>query len=281
MRSENCGRTLRGKVISAAVLAASVGWVGLKAPAADWPMWRYDAGRTAASPVELPAELHLLWKRELPAPRPAFPHDNRLCFDLSYEPVVMGKTMFVPSMVTDSVTALDTETGEVRWTFFAEGPVRLAPVAWQGKIYFVSDDGYLYCVDAGSGRLRWKFTPVPPELRGQKVLGHERLVSRWPARGGPVLADGLIYFAAGVFPFEGVWVCAVNAESGEAVWVNSDCALIPAANQDHGGAWDAGLSPQGYLAIVRDQLAVPSGRALAAFFDQRTGRQQPYSAGWG
>lgn len=31
---------------------------------ADWPMWRYDANRSAASPAELPAELHLQWKRE-------------------------------------------------------------------------------------------------------------------------------------------------------------------------------------------------------------------------
>jgi len=63
----------------------------LAAGEGDWPTWRYDAGRTAASPLELPAPLHLQWKRELAAPRPAFPHDNRLRFDISYEPVVMGQ----------------------------------------------------------------------------------------------------------------------------------------------------------------------------------------------
>jgi len=41
----------------------------LSAAAGDWPAWRYDAGRTAASPQELPAELRLQWTRELPAPR--------------------------------------------------------------------------------------------------------------------------------------------------------------------------------------------------------------------
>ena len=29
----------------------------------DWPMWRYDAGRRAASPEQLPAEMHLQWVR--------------------------------------------------------------------------------------------------------------------------------------------------------------------------------------------------------------------------
>ncbi|MGM0490239.1 MAG: PQQ-binding-like beta-propeller repeat protein, partial [Planctomycetota bacterium] len=122
-----------------------------RAQAADWPQFRHDAGRAAASPHELPASLELLWARELPAPRPAFPHEVRLAYDASYEPVVVDRHMFVPSMVTDSVTALDTETGQERWRFFAEGPVRFAPVAWEGKVYFVSDDGYLYCLDANNG----------------------------------------------------------------------------------------------------------------------------------
>ena len=94
-----------------------------------WPQFRYDAGRTAASSHELPAELQLRWTRSFRTPRPAFPHEIRLAYDASYEPVVLGGRMFVPSMVTDSVTALDTETGNEFWRFIAEGPVRFAPVA--------------------------------------------------------------------------------------------------------------------------------------------------------
>ena len=51
----------------------------------DWPMWRHDAGRTAASPEELPAELHLQWERELPPPRPAFPGEVRLRYDATFD----------------------------------------------------------------------------------------------------------------------------------------------------------------------------------------------------
>ena len=172
--------------------------------AGDWPQFRYDIGRTAASPDELPANLELCWTRTLPAPRPAFPYEVRLAYDASYEPVVLGKTMFVPSMVNDTVTALDTETGVERWRFFAEGPVRFAPVAWEGKVYFVSDDGYLYCLDARDGSLRWKFRGLPEDKQDRKVIGHGRLVSLFPARGGPVLNNGVVYFAAGLWPTEGV-----------------------------------------------------------------------------
>jgi len=244
-------------------------------------MWRYDAGRTAASPVELPATLHVQWKRAMLAPRPAFPNDPRVCFDVSYEPVVLGKRAFVPSMVADSVTALDTETGEEAWTFFADGPVRFAPVAWEDKVYFVSDDGCLYCLSAGDGRLNWKYCPLPPDRRACKLLGNERLISRWPARGGPVLADATVFFAAGIWPCEGVFVCAVDARTGQLRWVNKDGGFLRDALLDHGDRRDGGLSPQGYLAVIGDRLIVPCGRALPAFFDCKSGQMEPYTTGWG
>ena len=203
---------------------------------ADWPQFRYNAGRTAASPEELSEQLYLQWIWEFGAPRPAFPREVRLLFDASYEPVVVGKTMFVPSMVNDSVTALDTVTGAERWRFYTEGPVRFAPVAWQDKVYFVSDDGYLYCLAAVDGRLNWKFRGLPAGHEDRKLFGDGRLVSVFPARGGPVLADGIIYLAAGIWSDEGVFVHALNAETGQVVWSNTCSDRINWANSDHGVA---------------------------------------------
>ena len=108
---------------------------------ADWPMWRGDANRSASTDEQLPAELSLRWSRQLPALKPAWPEDSRLQFDAHYEPVVMGSTLFVGSSRSDSLTAINTSTGAERWKFYAEGPVRLAPIATQGKVYFGSDDG--------------------------------------------------------------------------------------------------------------------------------------------
>jgi outer membrane protein assembly factor BamB len=249
--------------------------------AGDWPQFRYDVGRTAASPHALPTDLKLSWCRALPAPQPAFPHELRLAYDASYEPVVLGNTMFVPSTVTDSVTALDTESGAELWRFFAEGPVRFAPVASNGKLYFVSDDGHLYCLNAEDGSLLWKFRGLPADRQDRKVIGHGRLISLYPARGGPVLADGVVYFAAGLWPSEGVFVHAVDAQSGEAVWSNTDGGHIPASNWDHGVGHYSGLTPQGYLAIVDDRLVVPCGAQLPAFLDLKTGTLHKYTMGWG
>lgn len=243
--------------------------------AADWPTWRYDAGRSASSPDELPADLNLQWTLELPTPKACWPPTQyRILFDESYEPVVMGKTLFVPSMVRDNVTAYDTETGETKWCFYADGPVRFAPVAWNGALYFVSDDGHLYCLDAETGVLRWKFRGGPSEYR---LLGNERLISMWPARGGPVLYDGTVYFAASVWPFMGVFVHALDAETGDVQWTNSgsgsDFILQP-----HSSPSFAGIAPQGYLAATEDKLLLAGGRSVPAAYDRATGKILYYHA---
>ncbi|MBM4025789.1 MAG: hypothetical protein FJ280_10345 [Planctomycetes bacterium] len=235
--------------------------------AQDWPMWRYDAGRRAASPAPLPAELHLQWVRDLGQPAPAWRQEQyKLQFDRSYEPVVMGKQIFVPSMVSDKVTAYDTETGKQNWQFFCDGPVRFAPIAWQERVYFVSDDGHLYCLDARTGGLHWKVFLAPSQ---RKMFGNGRLISAWPARGGPVLQDGRIYCAASIWPFLGVFLYAIDAATGRIVWENSGTGAIYILQQHTSPAF-AGVAPQGYLAAGADKLLVTS-RTVPACFDLKTG----------
>ena len=249
--------------------------------AADWPQYRHDAGRSAATDAALPAELHLQWTAHLPKPQPAFPSEERLRFDASFDPVVMGDTMFVPSMVTDSVTAVATDTGKVRWRFYANGPIRFAPVAAKGKVYAASDDGHVYCLNAADGALLWKFRAAPDEKKERKLLGNKRLISLWPVRGAPVLADGVLYFASGLWPADGVYVYAIDAESGKPRWANTTSHSIPLANMDHGVAQHAGITPQGYLALVADQLVVPCGAQLPAFLNPKDGKLGEYNMGWG
>ncbi|HYW80995.1 MAG TPA: PQQ-binding-like beta-propeller repeat protein, partial [Thermoguttaceae bacterium] len=84
-----------------------------------------------------------------------------------------------------------------------------------------------------------------------------------------------------LWPTEGVFVHAVDADSGHAVWSNTDGDHIPKSNWDHGIGHYAGLTPQGYLAIIGDRLIVPCGTQLPAFLDLKTGELQTYTMGWG
>ena len=102
---------------------------------ADWPAWRYGADRSASSPQNLADDLSLQWIRQFAPPKPAWPEDPRLVFDGSYEPIVVGQTLFLASAQNDAITALDTRTGKEKWKFFADGPIRFAPVADDGQLF--------------------------------------------------------------------------------------------------------------------------------------------------
>ncbi|MBL7134843.1 MAG: PQQ-binding-like beta-propeller repeat protein, partial [Phycisphaerae bacterium] len=258
------------RIISRAICVVVAAGMCSPSLGADWPQWQYDAARSATSGQALPDDLHLQWVRELPQPRPAWPKSqHKLQFDASYEPVVMGKMLYVGSMVTDSVTAYDTDSGVAKWRFYTDGPVRFAPVGYKHKLYVASDDGYLYCLNAVTGTLIRKFSGGPAD---RKVIGNHRLVSMWPARGGPALYDGKIYFAASIWPFMGVFIHALDAETGSLVWTNSGSGSIW-MNQPHDGSISfSAVAPQGYLAVGRNRVIVPCGRAVPGAFDRKTGR---------
>ncbi len=239
---------------------------------ADWPMWRYDAARSAASPHSLPERLQLHWSLALPPLEPAWEEPvnrDRMPYDRAYEPIVLDKTLFFASSRSDRLTALSVTDGSERWRYYAEGPVRLPPVAADGKVYFAADDGMLVCLDAQEGKLLWERRGGPT---ARKVLGNGRFISIWPVRGGPVISEGRIYFGAGIWPFEGCFLFCVDANTGQTVWENAEFASEFQA-QPHGGSYSfAGVAPQGALALVGERLIVPGGRSTPAGFNRNTGR---------
>ena len=272
---------MRRRVVPCALLAAVAVLAtlhGCAEPAVeggDWPMWRYGANRVAATPHGLPDELHLQWVHHYAPQKPTW--DDPLNQDLMQfgnvrEPVAMGGLLYLASSVNDRVDALDVRTGKPRWSFYANGPVRLPPVASDGRTYVVADDGYLYCLDAPTGDLLWKFLGAPSERR---ILGNERLISSWPARGGPVLADDVVYFAAGIWPFMGVFIYAVDANTGEEVW-RSDSTGSKHMKQPHNAPSFGGVAPQGALVVQGDKLLVPGGRSVPAVFNRHTGELEYY-----
>lgn len=237
--------------------------------AADWPMWRGDAQRSAVSPADLPPALHLHWTRTYPPETPAWPDQEKMPFDICFEPIVAGQTIYLNSARHDCVRAVDAATGERNWTFFAEGPVRFAPLFHKGSLYFTSDDGHLYCLDAQTGDLRWKIRGGPTDRR---ILGNERLISTWPARGAPVIADdGTLYFAASIWPFMGVFIHAVDPATGRIVWTNDGDGSVY-MKQPHSADAFASVAPQGPFVVDGDLLIVPGGRSIPAIFDRRTGK---------
>lgn len=189
--------------------------------------------------------------------------------DNAFHVVVSEGRVFFGSSVDNTVRALDVATGRIEWTYYTEGPVRFAPALCEGRVYFGSDDGYVYCVGASDGSLRWKHRPGPG---ADKAIGNGRVISCWPVRTSILVDDGAAFACAGVFPFEGIYVCALKADDGALIWKN-DTIGDRAHDLEYGG-----ISPQGYLLASEDALFVPSGRAMPAAFDRKTGEFLYYAS---
>ncbi|WP_182866930.1 outer membrane protein assembly factor BamB family protein [Stieleria mannarensis] len=236
----------------------------------DWPMWRYDAERSAASPNGLNDDLSLLWERSFTARSQAWDDPLNLdlmTYDRVFEPIVVDGRLFLGFNDSDKVVALDTTSGRELWAFYTEAPVRMPPAGAGDRVYFTSDDGHLYCVDAASGELQWKFSAAPSS---QHAIGNRRLTSAWPARGGPVVRDDTVYFAASIWPFMGTFIYALDARTGEVRWVN-DRTGSQYIKQPHSAPSFAGVAPQGALVATESLLIVPGGRSVPAVFERGNG----------
>lgn len=236
--------------------------------AEDWPTYQHDNARSATSSESLSLPLQKTWKFATPLPpQPAWPDaakwdgwsktynlKTRQVFDRVYHVAVVGDALFFGSSSSDQVYCLDAVTGKKRWSFFTEGPVRLAPMVHEGRVYVGSDDGFLYCLEATDGKLVWKQRPGPYDRR---IPGNGRVISVWPVRGSLVIQDGLLHGAAGMFPSEKVYVFALDPATGQEVWKTP---------QDD-------LPVQGYLLASATRLYTPSGRNNPIVFDRKIGKR--------
>ncbi len=242
----------------------------------DWPTYGNGVQRQHSTPHQLPEDLRLEWQARFPAPQPVWPSEDRLHIDLAYEPVLSGDFVYLGLNGTDRLVALDLETGAEVWSFPAGGPIRRPPAVHNGAVYFASDDGYCYCLDSATGRVRWKYFGGPAH---KYVLGNGRLISQWAARAGVLVKEGTVYFASGVWPFMGTFVQALDAETGRVVWQNTDSSNFYSLHP-HGGMGISGLSPQGTMALCGNTLLVSNGRARPMRFNADTGERLPYETGW-
>lgn len=195
---------------------------------------------------------------------------DRVDFDHAFQVVADGESVYFGSSSSDQVYCLDLASGNTRWTFFTDGPVRLAPSLAGGRLYFGSDDGFVYCLNTVDGKLIWK------QLLGfneRKHLGNGRLISRWPVRTSVLVDRNVAYCGAGVFPHEGIILAALDAQTGKTIWRNDTLGDVN-ANRSR-------LTPQGYLIANDKYLYVPSGRDLPASFNRSDGKLRFHaSASW-
>jgi outer membrane protein assembly factor BamB len=244
--------------------------------ATEWPGFRGDGQRSASVPESLSLPLSLQWRFNTgQRPSPAWPEpargslwqnlesiEPRVTEDRVFQPAASRGRLFFGSSTDDHFYCLDAHSGKILWRFASGGPIRFAPWVEEDRVCFGSDDGHVYCLEVTTGDVMWR-TSLAHEERW--VSGNGRMISAWPIRTGVVVADGTLYTTAGLFPSQGIWIAALDLQTGKTLW-QSELA------ED---------SPQGYLLVSPTRLYLPTGRANPISVDRETGRKLTRYSGVG
>ncbi len=167
----------------------------------DWPTYRHDAARSGLASTAIGAKIERAWNTEI---------GGKLT-----SPVIAGGQVFVASVDTHTVYAMDAASGKQLWQYTAGGRVDSPPTIYAGHVLFGSADGWVYCLDASDGTLAWRFLAAPMD---QRLTSFEQLESVWPVHGNVLIQDDTLYCVAGrsMFLDGGLGLWRLDAKTGRA-----------------------------------------------------------------
>lgn len=161
--------------------------------AADWDNLLGNAAHAASVSSSLDAPLQLAWTTNVGANV------------YMTSPLVHNGKIYVASVDEDlrgnaHIYALDGSDGTLLWSYPVRNSIKNTIAIDHGRVFAQDAQGYLYAVDAETGKLRW-----------EKQL---------PVNGLPALIDGLVADEGVIYAGSGKGLCAFESETGKLLWKN-------------------------------------------------------------
>ncbi len=168
----------------------------------DWPTYRHDTSRSGMASSPIPADIERAWASTI---------GGKLT-----SPVIAAGRVFVVSVDTHTIHAIDASSGRRLWQFTAGGRVDSPPTIYQDRVLFGSADGWVYCLDASDGALAWRFLAAPMD---QRLTSFGQVESVWPVHGSVLVQDDVLYCVAGrsMFLDGGLYLWRLDPKTGEAL----------------------------------------------------------------
>lgn len=214
----------------------------------DWPTYMGNNGRMPQTNVSIPEQVETKWTIDATAATPT-------------APVVAGDVVFIGDR-SGVVQAIDAR-GWQKWKAYTGGAIYFPPAVARGRVYVGSADGWVYAFEAATGRRLWRFRVGPADRR---IPVYGKLMSTWPVSGGVLVHKGVVYAAAGIAHYDGTYVVALDAVTGEVKWYNDKSGTLSEKV-------NSGVSLQGSLAIRNNELCFEGGGIYqTARYDLETGR---------
>jgi outer membrane protein assembly factor BamB len=217
----------------------------------DWPMHRHNPERLGAVLADLPEALTTTWSVS-PTGTGATGRNVKLS-----QPVIVGDRLFVAEVDRHRIVCRDVESGDLRWRFTAGARVDSVPTVSQGRVFFGSADGWLYCLRAADGALAWRFHAAPEE---RFIVSYDQVESAWPVHGSVVVLDDLVYCTAGRSSYldGGIFLYALNTQTGEVEHYQRIHTTQPPVDLEHPTLLNEGFHIEG----AKSDLLVSDGHDL-------------------
>jgi len=186
-------------------------------PSSSWPMYRHDPARSGCTSISVPTELKQRWAVDL--------NDKLTSLVCAHDIVVAT----APEMHT--VHALDKSSGQKIWAYTCGGRVDSPPTLYNGRVYFGSHDGYVYCLRARDGCLVWRFLAARNE---QRMVSYGQVESVWPVHGSVLVMNDVVYCVAGRSAFldGGLRLYKLDAETGEICAMSEMDEKVPGTGEN-------------------------------------------------
>ena len=234
----------------------------------DWLMWRRTPDGWGYSPLDRidrdnVGELRLVWSRALTA-------GNQEGTPLAY-----GGILYMPNP-SDVIQAIDAVTGDLRWEYrralpddvdeYVAGSSTNRNIAIHGsRIIDTSGDGFVYALDAVTGRLVWEtqildYTVNSARHSSGPIVGGGKAISGRSCRpqGGP---EACVITAHDAATGAEVWrrrLVPAPGEPGDETWGG-----IPFEERVHVGSWMApSYDPELNLVYVGTSVTSPAPKFL-------------------
>jgi len=200
-------RLIKGEAYNAhlPILSTSQEQAGTSTVSGEWSTYRSNNQRSSYVKTTVKNSLSFSWKAKLGG-------------KLSALTIADGR-VYVSQIDNHTLNAIDKNSGNKLWSFKAGGRIDSPPTIYKGNAYFGCTDGYVYCLDASSGKLVWKFLAAADDRR---LVVNGQLESIHPVHGSVLIRDNTIYCIAGrsMFLDGGLRLYKLNPDTGEQISLN-------------------------------------------------------------
>jgi len=228
---------------------------------APWPTFCASAARNSYSETDLPPRMRPVWKKQLTRVE-----DRLVASEWALragapvtQAVMDRERVYVGLVNTHQLVALDAASGETRWSYTAEGRLSAPPTIHEGLCLFGDHSGFVHCVHADDGTLRWRLRAARNE---ELIVAYGQLESPWPVQGGVLVDKGVAVFLSGRADGAdgGVMAFGVDPLTGEETWRRPVTAKVGTAGVLTRG--ESGVCAMGVVLNSADGSDSTDGKAV-------------------